>query len=76
MWNGVIVDTTDNRNVNNEIVNNETVNSINGFRVSNNNNSGSKMIRAVASTFIVTAKNMTGVMSGCKSSINGNFFSS
>ena len=39
-WNGVIRDSLDNEKLNSEIVNNEIVNSINGFRVTSNNNSG------------------------------------
>ena len=39
-WNGVIRDSIDNEKLNSEIVNNEIVNSINGFRVTSNNNSG------------------------------------
>ena len=39
-WNGVIRDSRDNEKLKSEIVNNETVNSINGFRVTSNNNSG------------------------------------
>ena len=38
-WNGVIRDSIDNEKLNSEIVNNEIVNSINGFRVTSNNNS-------------------------------------
>ena len=39
-WNGVIRDSLDNEKLNSEIVNNEIVISINGFRVTSNNNSG------------------------------------
>ena len=38
-WNGVIRDGIDNEKLNSKIVNNEIVNSINGFRVTSNNNS-------------------------------------
>ena len=40
MWNGVIRDSIDNEKLNSEILNNKIVNSINGFRVTSNNNSG------------------------------------
>ena len=39
-WNGVIRDSIDNEKLNSEIVNNKIVNSINGFRVTSNNNNG------------------------------------
>ena len=39
-WNGVTRDSIDTEKLNSEIVNNEIVNSINGFRVTSNNNSG------------------------------------
>ena len=39
-WNGVIGDSIDNEKLNSEIVNNKIVNSINGFRVTSNNNNG------------------------------------
>ena len=39
-WNGVNIDSIDNGKLNSEIVNNETVKSINGFRVTSNNNNG------------------------------------
>ena len=39
-WNGVIRDSIDNGKLNSEIVNNKIVNSINGFRVTSNNNNG------------------------------------
>ena len=39
-WNGVIRDSIDNEKLNSEILNNKIVNSINGFRVTSNNNSG------------------------------------
>ena len=39
MWTQVIRDSIDNEKLNSEIVDNEIVNSVNGFRVTSNNNS-------------------------------------
>ena len=40
MWTRVIRDSIDNEKLNSEIVDNEIVNSVNGFRVTSNNNGG------------------------------------